>query len=94
MIVCLTTGERCPRRSIDDYWPIRTRASPFQGHGNPANKRLGRNVTYDGVGNRLTRVVGSTTDAYAYSPTANQISTVTTGSEVGNNQDKHQCTED
>ncbi len=41
-----------------------------------------QSYTYDGVGNRLTRVVGSTTDTYAYSSTANQISTVTTGSNV------------
>lgn len=38
--------------------------------------------TYDGVGNRLTRVIGSTTDTYAYSSSANRISTVTTGSNV------------
>ena len=41
-----------------------------------------QSYTYDGVGNRLTRVIGTTTDAYAYSPTANQISTITTGSNV------------
>ena len=41
-----------------------------------------QSYTYDGVGNRLTRVIGSTTDTYAYSSTANQISTVTTGSNV------------
>lgn len=38
--------------------------------------------TYDGVGNRLTRVIGGTTDTYAYSPTANRVSTVTTGANV------------
>jgi RHS repeat-associated protein len=38
--------------------------------------------TYDGVGNRLTRVIGGTTDTYAYAPTANQVSTVTTGGNV------------
>lgn len=41
-----------------------------------------QSYTYDGVGNRLTRVIGGTTDTYAYSPTANQINTVTTGSNV------------
>jgi RHS repeat-associated protein len=41
-----------------------------------------QSYTYDGVGNRLTRVIGSTTDTYAYSSSANQISTVTTGSNV------------
>jgi RHS repeat-associated protein len=41
-----------------------------------------QSYTYDGVGNRLTRVVGSTMDTYAYSPAANQIGTVTTGSNV------------
>ena len=34
------------------------------------------------VGNRLTRVIGTTTDTYAYSPTANRIGTITTGSNV------------
>ena len=41
-----------------------------------------QSYTYDGVGNRLTRVIGGTTDTYAYSSTANQISTITTGSNV------------
>ena len=41
-----------------------------------------QSYTYDGAGNRLTRVIGTTTDTYAYSPTANQISTITTGSNV------------
>ena len=41
-----------------------------------------QSYTYDGVGNRLARVVGSTTDTYAYSSTANRIATITTGSNV------------
>lgn len=41
-----------------------------------------QSYTYDGVGNRLTRVLGAVTDTYAYSPTANQISTITTGTNV------------
>lgn len=41
-----------------------------------------QSYTYDGVGNRLTRVIGGTTDTYAYSSTANQVSTITTGSNV------------
>jgi RHS repeat-associated protein len=32
--------------------------------------------TYDGVGNRATRVVGSTTETYNYSSTANRLSTI------------------
>ncbi|HEY0105573.1 MAG TPA: RHS repeat-associated core domain-containing protein [Rhizomicrobium sp.] len=38
--------------------------------------------TYDGVGNRLTNVVGGTTSAYAYPSTSNRLSTVTTGANV------------
>ena len=41
-----------------------------------------QSYTYDGVGNRLTRVIGGMTDTYAYSGSANQISTITTGSNV------------
>ncbi|WP_293381800.1 RHS repeat-associated core domain-containing protein [Phenylobacterium sp.] len=41
-----------------------------------------QSYTYDGVGNRLTRVVGATTDTYAYPSTSNQIATITTGSNV------------
>src|SRR6266567_8203613 len=41
-----------------------------------------QSYTYDGVGNRLTRVVGGTTDSYAYSLTANQVATITTGTNV------------
>ena len=32
--------------------------------------------SYDGVGNRLNRVVGGTTETYAYSPNANQIAAI------------------
>ncbi|MEJ1970020.1 MAG: hypothetical protein WDN03_15515 [Rhizomicrobium sp.] len=35
--------------------------------------------TYDGVGNRLTRTAGATTDTYAYPSTSNRLSSVTTG---------------
>ncbi len=38
--------------------------------------------SYDGVGNRLTTVNGTTTDTYVYSPTANRISTISRGSNV------------
>lgn len=38
--------------------------------------------TYDGVGNRLTRSIGGTTDTYAYASTANRVSSVTTGANV------------
>jgi RHS repeat-associated protein len=41
-----------------------------------------QSYTYDGVGNRLTRVIGTTADTYAYLPTTNQVSTITTGSNV------------
>src|SRR5262249_31360226 len=33
--------------------------------------------TYDGAGNRLTRVLGSATDTYAYASTSNRLNTVT-----------------
>ena len=36
--------------------------------------------TYDGVGNRLTRTAGSSTDTYAYGTTSNRISSITPGS--------------
>jgi len=36
-----------------------------------------QSYTYDGVGNRKTRVLGGTTETYAYSPAANQITTIT-----------------
>lgn len=38
--------------------------------------------TYDGVGNRLTRVSGATTDTYAYPGTSNRLETVTRGVDV------------
>jgi RHS repeat-associated protein len=40
--------------------------------------------TYDGVGNRLIRTIGTTTDTYAYNLTSNQIQSITTGSAVRN----------
>ncbi len=42
---------------------------------------LARNIlNYDGVGNRLMRVIGGTTETYAYSTAANQVTTITTSS--------------
>ena len=38
--------------------------------------------TYDGVGNRSTRVASGTTDSYVYPSSSNQLSSVTTGSNV------------
>ena len=41
---------------------------------------LARNIlNYDGVGNRLTRVVGGTTETYAYAGAANRVATITAG---------------
>ena len=39
-----------------------------------------QSYSYDGVGNRLTRVLGGTTETYAYATTANQVATITTTS--------------
>ncbi len=39
-----------------------------------------QSYTYDGVGNRLTRVLGGTTETYAYATAANQVATITTSS--------------
>lgn len=36
--------------------------------------------TYDGVGNRSTKKVGTATDTYAYSPTSNRIASITPAS--------------
>ena len=33
--------------------------------------------SYDAVGNRLTKTVGAATDTYAYSPTSNQLASLT-----------------
>ena len=41
-----------------------------------------QSYTYDGVGNRLTRVLGATTETYVYAPTANQVATITAGTNV------------
>ena len=38
-----------------------------------------QSYTYDGAGNRSTQVVNGTTATYAYSPTANKITTITAG---------------
>src|SRR5579863_2636608 len=38
-----------------------------------------QSYTYDGVGNRLTRVLGGTTETYAYASTANRVATITSG---------------
>jgi RHS repeat-associated protein len=43
-------------------------------------KKIGH--VYDNMGNRLTRVVGGTTDTYATFGTSNRINTITTGSNV------------
>ncbi len=39
-----------------------------------------QSYTYDGVGNRLTRVLGGATETYAYTTGANQVATITTPS--------------
>ena len=41
-----------------------------------------QSYTYDGVGNRATETVGSTTSTYAYTTGSNQLNTITTGSNV------------
>ena len=35
---------------------------------------------YNAVGNRLTKTVGANTDTYAYSPTSNQLASLTPAS--------------
>jgi YD repeat-containing protein len=64
---------------IDNYQSARSQTLGYDNLNrlNSASGAYGSlSFTYDGVGNRATRVVGSTTENYNYSSTANRINTI------------------
>jgi RHS repeat-associated protein len=72
--------------SITDHFkPTRTQTLTYEDLNRVATASGmygAQSYSYDGVGNRLTRVAGGATDTYAYAPSANQITTITTGANV------------